>query len=262
MQLDKSPIWDKIHKTSFAGEIDLETFRSSAPLYSLTMWNPETNGLRYLKMLLFILLSKSDPADFDLYRKIENRDIGKPVTVKVNGAEVCMDYFQALDEAKTIAQAKLAPTRVIEIAPGYGRTCHALLSLQPQIREYWLIEPGLSKRYLERVLRPEQFAKLRFMSAAEFSKVDETFNLAINVNSLSEMPRDVIDAFLDLIDRTCRAFYCKNPVGRMDPFDIAAINSAIPVYFSAYNPGSKWYVAGHKPTIPWAYYHQAIFRRQ
>lgn len=299
VSLDRSPIWDKLHAGPLADPegIDLDTFRSSGPLFAISVWDPSRYGLRYLKMLLHALLVHAEPGDTALYKRITNRDLGQPITVRVRGTNVCLDYFQAVDEAKTIAAAATprAGARMVEIGPGYGRTCHAMLSLHPQIETYWLIdlEPclALSRRYLLRVLDPSTFAKVRFVTAKAFGEIegDERFDLALNIDSFGDLPPDVARTYLELIDRHCDAFYCKNPVGKyLDPslggeaanservrqalesglardiidiFDADAVASAVPRFLAAYRPSTAWEVALHRPAPPWSYYHQVVYRR-
>ncbi len=298
--LAHSPIWDRIHAGPLANPaaIDLETFRSSGPLFAISMWDPNRYGLRYLKMLLFALLSVDGKRDTKLYRKISNRALGNPITVRVRGVDVCLDYFQAVDEAKTIAASGLPgeAARLVEIGPGYGRTCHALISLYPQIAEYWLVdlEPclALAHRYLERVLDRNLFAKLRFVTASEFGEKGgaERFDLALNIDSFGDLPPEVAQAYLALIDARCDAFFCKNPIAKyLDPalggevatnervqealrsglardvidiFDSEQVDAAVPKFLAAYRPGPDWRVIVERPAPPWSYYHQVVFHRQ
>lgn len=296
LNLADSPTWESLFKGPL-GEpenIDLTTFRSSAPTFSITTWDPTKFGLRYLKTMLYRLLIDSPATDFDLYRKIENRHVGNPITVRVNDVDVCLDYFQAVHEIKMVRSCihDSRPLRVIEIGPGYGRTCHTALSVIPEINEYWLVDLGpslvLSRRYLASVLDSEQFKRVRFLTVQEFSdSLSETiFDFALNIDSFGDMPAAVVNAYLDFINRRCKRFFCKNPLGKylddpaaamspsvraaletgilhkvIDIYDSDALAGCVPDFLAAYMPGVGWQCEAEDTASPWTYYHQAIYRR-
>jgi hypothetical protein len=294
--LAHSPTWERLFNGPLGQpeNIDLSTFRSSAPVFSITAWDPEKNGLKYLKTMLYQLLIPSPAIDFDLYKKIKSRDVGNPITVRVKEVDVCLDYFQALHEVKMIRSCIIGSSalRVVEIGSGYGRTCHTALSLTPEIGEYWLIDLApslaLARRYLSEVLEPEQFQRVRFVTAQEFSeKHGETpFDLAINIDSFGDMPPAVVAGYLGFIGSNCNRFFCKNPLGKylenlaaatspsvvaaletgilrtvIDIYDATVIAESVPNFLAAYLPGDGWEVEVACMASPWSYYHQAMYRR-
>lgn len=294
--LAHSPTWERLFNGPLGQpeKIDLSTFRSSAPVFSITTWDPEKNGLKYLKTMLYQLLANSPPTDFELYKKIKNRGIGNPITVRLNEVDVCLDYFQALHEIKMVRSCTLGTSalQVVEIGPGYGRTCHTALSLIPEITEYWLIDLapslGLAKRYLSAVLEPEQFQRVRFVTAQEFSEQysNTSFDLAINIDSFGDMPPAVVTQYLNFIKNNCDSFFCKNPLGKylenpdavqsknvaaaletgvlrtiIDIYDATSLVKSVPNFLAAYLPGDGWKVEVACMSSPWTYYHQAMYRR-
>lgn len=295
--LKASPMWERINKQFFykPSDIDLNTFKSNQSIFKLSLWDPKTNGVRYLKTLLYTVLSNSEAKDFHLYKRIENRNVGSPITVKIRGERVCLDYFQAVDEAKTISMAvSLKGAKILEIGAGYGRTCHTLLSLHPEIENYYLLdlEPCLvlSRRYLERVLSTNLFAKTRFFEIGDFNCLEqEIFDLAINIDSMADMQEESVSHYLGFIDDHCTGFYCKNPVGKyvnesldgqagdnesvelalktgilrdiIDIYDENQIYTQVEKFLKAYCPGGAWKCISHRSAPPWSFYHQAVYRR-
>lgn len=244
--------------------------------------------------MLYRLLVSSPASDYDLYRVIKNRDVGSPITVRVNEVDVCLDYFQALHEVKMILSCvdSSSDLRVIEIGPGYGRTCHAAISLIPEIGEYWMVdlEPSLvlARRYLSAVLSPQQLKRIRFVKAQELSGLvpEASFDLALNIDSFGDMPPTVVTGYLNFIAHNCTRFFCKNPLGKylenplsanspnvvaaletgilqtiLDIYDANAIEDAVPNFLAAYLPGKDWKVEAECMASPWSYYHQAVYRR-
>jgi len=276
--------------------IDLNTFKSSKTNFNISLWNPKKNGVRYLKTLLYTLLSTSSTTDFELYKKIKNRNIGSPITVKIRGEEICLDYFQAIDEAKTISKAvSLNGAKILEIGSGYGRTCHTFLCLYPEIESYCVLdlEPCLilSKRYLEAVLSTGLFSKIRFIGIQDFECLqEEAFDLAINIDGMADMQEETVLDYLKYIDGHCNGFYCKNTVGKyldksldgstdydesveialnsgilreiIDIFDGEQIDRQTEIFLEAYCPSTAWECVSHGPAPPWSFYHQAVYKNR
>ena len=99
--------------------------------------------------------------------------MGNPISVRIDNVEICMDYFQAVDEATFISKnIDLSEKRVLEIGPGYGRTVHTLLSLNPNISEFYLLDLTpclkLSQRYLENTLPKKLSQKIVYIDLNDF----------------------------------------------------------------------------------------------
>jgi len=295
-----SPKWQRLFEGCLGKPetINLENFRSTDPVFLITTWDPNTNGLKYLKTLLYYFMLNSSSEDIEMLRQIPNRSLGNPISVNVKGVEVCFDYFQAINEVKMIRNYADLPqnAKIVEIGPGYGRTCHALLSILSEVNEYWMVdlEPSLNlaKRYLSSVLGEDLFSKIKFVKADEFQnlRLEKFFNLAINIDSFGDFPQSVIENYLSFIDDSCDYFFCKNPLGKykdsqyildknsinpfidealqtgllkniIDIYNDEEINKAIPIFLEVYSPSNRWAVVSSCLSVPWTFYYQALFKK-
>ena len=271
---------------------DLDRFKSSGINYKISIWNPGTNGTRYLKSLVYNLCANLSEDNWRRIFNIRNREVGTPITVRYNNTDICMDYLQAVHEVEFVGKnLEVDGLSVMEIGGGYGRTCHAFLS-NHNIRKYTLVDLDnalmLSSRYLKKVLTTECFSKLRFVPISEFNnKFDVDVDLAINIDSFAEMSASTVESYLKFINGNCNHFYVKNPVGKyfdksldnhsqgnevvnlvlktgilldiIDVFDNEAIRQQVPKFIEGYRPGSKWTCINDSWAIPWSYYWQAFY---
>ena len=290
-----SPLWKRINATALAADKlnDLSDFKSSDVNFRLALWNPHTNGVRYLKTLTYNLCTALTPAQLSRLAMIGNRGEGQPISITYEGQSICMDYLQALYEIEFVsAHLPLKEGSVVEIGAGYGRTAHAFLSCFP-IASYTIVDlPNcleLSRRYLAAVLGAKEYAKVIFLSPdAFFSSGGERFDLCLNIDSFAEMEAATVRNYLHHIDATCRSFYTKNPVGKyrdhslstamnrdeaslalkmgllrevLDIHDSRAVATQRQSFLAAYRPGGDWSVLADGWARPWSYYWQAIYRR-
>lgn len=295
--LQASPQWERINKywVTEDAAADLTNFKSDERNCNISLWNPEVNGVRYLKTLVYNYGMELSSADWSRLRRIQHREVGDPVTVRCRGEALCMDYLQAVLELGFIErEIDLRGATVVEIGAGYGRTCHAMLA-NHDLSEYCIVDLKntlrLSRRYLHEVLDEVQFGKVRFIEVDEVDDALEStgFDLCINVHSFTEMTPNTVRDYLDLIDQKCRAFYVKNPVGKymdktldghfkgdeavqmaletgplrqvLDVFDGQAVEAAVPDFLAAYCPGDAWDCVADARAVPWTYFWQAIYRK-
>jgi putative sugar O-methyltransferase len=273
---------------------DLGNFKSNDVNFKLALWNPRTNGVRYLKTLVYMLASGLDAVSWQRLRNIANRDVGQPFTVRYNGMTVCLDYIQAVYELGFIGRSlNLDGCSIMEIGAGYGRTCHAILS-NHDVASYHIIDLdnclGLSTTYLEQVLTPEQLGKVTFVpvSAIDDAIAGQHFDLCVNIDSFAEMDPETVGNYLRMISRHCDHLYVNNPVGKyldktlddhvqgdevvalalstgllrdvIDIYDNHAVAAEVPKFLAAYRPGPGWSCMADGPATPWSYYWQALFR--
>lgn len=289
--------WERISKEWVTAEasFDLTDFKSGRPNHKISLWDPGSNGVRYLKTMVHNLAATLQPADWARLHRTRNRDVGNPHAVRWEGETICLDYLQATLEAAFIErQVDLDGARVLEIGAGYGRSCHTLLS-NHDLASYCVVDlpttMRFSQRYLREVLDDAQFAKIEFVTVDE---VEETlagrgFDLALNIDSFAEMFPETARGYLRLIDRGCAAFYTKNPVGKyldasldgrsgdddellraametgllrqvLDVHDSDAVRAAAPGFVEAYRPGAGWECAADGWAAPWSFYWQAVYR--
>ncbi|MBF6063294.1 putative sugar O-methyltransferase [Nocardia terpenica] len=291
-----SALWERYSRTHITDEsvTDLTGFKSTETNFKLALWDPRPNGIRYLKALIFDLADRLSPSAMAALRRIPNRDVGDPITVRVSGEAVCLDYLQAVLELEFIGDhLDLGGATVLEIGAGYGRTCHAILS-NHEVAQYHIVDLDNSLRlataYLRAVLTDEQFAKLRFSAVDDLEATlsGNRYDLCINVDSFAEMDSEIVLNYLDLIDRTCRHFYVKNPVGKyldksldshsqgdelvsmalrtgllrevIDIHDSQAVADQAQKFIAAYRPSLRWTGLADARAIPWSYYWQALYR--
>ena len=217
-----SDLWKDINEDSLniSSKEDLENFKSNNVNFRIALWNPETNGLRYLKMLIYNHCSNLSGENFERLKKIKKRTYGMPITVKYNDEDVCLDYLRAVYELGFIeSKISLDNLSVMEIGAGYGRTCHAILS-NCNVKDNIIIdlEPSLklARCYLGEVLTSKQFNKIKFISNEEFKNMDNDLqaDIAINIDSFGEMTENTVRAYLDYINEQCTYFYTQNAVGK------------------------------------------------
>jgi putative sugar O-methyltransferase len=291
----QSEQWERINRIHFTDEAlnDLKCFKSNAVNHKLSIWDPRTNGIRYLKELLHTLCTSLNNEEWTLLDNIHERDLGTPYSVTFNGRKVCLDYLQAIYEIQFIRRnISLEAAHILEIGAGYGRTCHALLC-NNTIASYSIIDLNkslqLSKSYLSAVLPPELFIKLRFFAPEELeSLVDARFSLAINIDSFAEMPKETVNTYLAFIRKCCDSLYVKNPVGKyvnpnlenrhddnesiqlaltsgvlqdiIDIYDNEVVALQKKKFIEAYCPGKDWTLIEESWARPWSFYWQALYR--
>ncbi|WP_062346004.1 putative sugar O-methyltransferase [Herbidospora yilanensis] len=292
----QSPQWARINRTSLALDaLDLATFKSSKVNYKISLWNPEANGLRYLKTLTYNLAADLSPENRARLARIRNRDVGAPITVTVDGDRVCLDYLQAVHELEFVSRSvKLDGARVLEIGAGYGRSCHAVLS-NHDVAEYVIVDLEncltLTRDYLRAVLTPAQFGRVRFLGIDEVDDLvgGPGFDLCLNIDSFAEMNEETARNYLTVIDTVATAFYTKNPVGKyldysldrqydgeeavrlalgsgllrdiVDVHDASAVREHAARFVSVYRPGPGWTLVEDGWARPWTFYWQALYTR-
>ncbi|MGH3756322.1 putative sugar O-methyltransferase [Actinophytocola sp.] len=286
---------DKVHVTDEAAA-EISSFKAKPINFKIGIWDPEANGVRYLKALVYNLAASLSDESWKRLRRIDNREVGQPITITYDGEPVCMDYLLAVLELEFVAgQIELDGTRVLEIGAGYGRTCHTMLANHDLV-EYHIIDlPNslkLSSGYLRTVLDEERFAKIRFTPIDDVDERYATtdFDLGLNINSFAEMNAETVDNYLTMIDERSRYFYIRDPVGKyldgsldghaegreivelalstgklrdvIDIHDSQAVESRAPAFVDAYRPGPRWTCLANGWARPWSYYWQALFGKE
>jgi hypothetical protein len=201
----------------------LENFRASGQENKFVAWDPYERSTRYLKFLLYTNAAKQTNEFFEAYRTIKTVNYGNPLHVIYSACNINADYYAAVEEWSFLNSCGglKGVSSVVEIGAGFGRTCHAILTLSPHIQEYSIVDLDpmleLSRQYLSQAA-PEVFDRVRFISSNDI-KLHELLepDLVINIDSFQEMPLSVIDAYMDRIIRKANKFYCKNPVGKYSP---------------------------------------------
>ena len=296
-RFEASPLWERYSETTVTEDLalDLADFKSSPVNGKLAMWDPATNGVRYVKSLIFHIGMTMSEENLSRLRRVENRQLGSPITVRVRGEHMCVDYLLGVYELDFLApHVPLDGARVLEIGAGFGRTCHTLLSNQ-DITSYHIVDLpstlALSRAYLSAVLSPAQLAKVTFVPVAEAEILfaTTTFDLAINIDSLAEMTPDTVTSYLQVIDERCQWFYSANPVGKyLDPSldghslgselvsmamrtgplhdvidisDLDQVAAQVPKFLDAYRPGPAWHAVADRHHLAYTHYWQGLYRK-
>ncbi|WP_150251046.1 putative sugar O-methyltransferase [Nocardiopsis deserti] len=289
-----SALWEHYNATKLTEDSDLSDFKSSEINFKLALWDPGTNGVRYLKTLIHTLCSGLSPENWERLRRISGRGVGSPITVSYDGEDVCLDYLMAVRELEFIAgHTPLDGATVVEIGAGYGRTCHAILS-NHDVAAYHVVDLAPSLRlcrtYLAAVLDEATLARIHFHGVEEAETLfrETPFDLCLNIDSFAEMHEDTVRAYLALVDAGCARFYVNNPVGKyLDPsldghsqgqelvslalstgvlrdivdiHDNRAVAARGPVFVDAYRPGEGWICVADDRNSLWPYYWQALYR--
>jgi putative sugar O-methyltransferase len=291
-----SDLWETYHRTRITKEAsaELDDFKSGDVNFKLGLWNPRTNGVRYLKELIYNLCDRLDEAGWQRLGRISGREVGSPIAVRRNGEMVCLDYLQAVLELEFMDRhLTLDGATVLEIGAGYGRTAHTLLS-NHEIAAYYVVDLenslDLARAYLGRVLWPEDFARIRFLPAEELDGElrSTSFDVCLNIDSFAEMDPEIVRNYLALVAENAQALYVKNPVGKyLDPglddhadgeevvamalrtgllrdvidiHDSEAVRRQADRFVAAYRPAPGWTCAGAEWAPPWSYYWQSVYR--
>jgi len=207
----------------------------------------------YYNLLTNLLWSyvEKDDTDGNLKKLHEPLD-GNPLEVMRDGRLISQDLANSLIEYEAILHPDLDRREVrtiLELGPGYGRTAHVFLTLQPGCR-YILVDipPALfvAQRYLTAIF-PERKI-FGFRPFDEFSDVQEEYDnadiifltpnqlellpdksvdLFINISSLHEMRMDQIHYYFGEIERLTRKyFYFKQWKETTVPFENETIREA------------------------------------
>jgi putative sugar O-methyltransferase len=222
---ESSKLWEKLTSDVFQ-KIDksfLENFRAPGQENKFVAWDPYERSTRYLKFLLYTIASKQTNEFFEAYRKIKMSNYGNPLSVSYSDCNINADYLAAVEEWQFLKSCGgfEGVSSVVEIGAGFGRTCHAILTLSPQIKEYSIVDLDpmleLSRQYLSQVA-PEILDRVQFISSNDVDLQEQLRpDLVINIDSFQEMPSSIIEGYMNRIVRKANKFYCKNPVGKYLP---------------------------------------------
>ena len=224
--------WDSIKE--LYTDFNLETFRAIGGVNDrLGIWSAKDTSTRYYKSLMYEFAIYLN----DLYtkqkivggktittslNKIKNQNLGSPPTIRFENCDVSLDYLLGLEEYAFCSDVLLEIESVCEIGAGFGRTCHTFIS-QSNIKNYTIIDLPevlvLSKAYLSKVLDSGDFEKITFVSTDNYRSVGN-FDLAINVDSLQEMPNEIGRSYLEFISDKAQLFFTKNAMGKYLSSDI------------------------------------------
>ncbi|HOO00198.1 MAG TPA: putative sugar O-methyltransferase [Syntrophales bacterium] len=292
-----SALWERINETYLTPESleDLSNFKRDRVNYKISLWNPHTNGVRYLKTLLYNLCSSLSEENRRRLANTRGREFGNPITVRYDGQEICLDYLQAAWELEFLERhlpRPLAGAAILEIGAGYGRTCHTILSNHdPSL--YCIVDLDncltLAQRYLKTVLSPGAYERIRFLPVTSIDYLEGMhFHLAVNIDSFAEMEAPTVRYYLDYINRRCDHLYVKNPVGKYDDpsldaapvgeevaaarrmgllLDVVDINDNLDIlknakkFIEAYRPAPTWTCLAEGWAPPWSFYWQALYGR-
>ena len=209
---DSSVIEEAIH-------VDFENFKSNSANYKIALFNPETNGYKYLRTLVYQLCRSLTQKQIEKLKRIENKEYGNPISVTYHGQKICLDYLQAVYEIDFIERHNNFENQyILEIGAGYGRTCHTILS-NYDVQRYYILDLetclNLSQKYLKTVLNEKNYSKIQFVPVADFPLLENVkFDISINIDSMSEMTSKIVYDYLLYIDKHSRLFFVKNPVGK------------------------------------------------
>ncbi len=294
----ESALWAHINQNQITKENieDLTNFKSGKINFKIALWDPQVNGMRYLKTLIYNLSSQLSETNWTRLKRIQNRQVGNPVTIIYNNEPICMDYLQAVFELDFIANnINLDGMSIIEIGAGYGRTCHTIIS-NHNVTAYYIVDLEnclkVALNYLRAVLTDQQFSKICFVNADNFNQLpaEINFDLCINIDSFAEMNSDTVKYYLALINKLCRYLYVKNPVGKyldksldghsqgsdivrlalstglltniIDIHNNTEVEAQKHKFVSAYKPCDNWKCLDNKWAVPWSYYWQAFYRNE
>jgi len=292
----QSSLWKHIDGSVFEDiqNIDLSSFRKPGSLNNrLASWDPyDKSTYRYYKNILFNLVTAMPKEYFQLYKNIGNASLGAPVSVKVNGQEMNLDYVFSIQEMLFCFEPLSSVETICEIGAGFGRLCHSVLKNFKKIKKYTIVDlPScllLSRKYLREVLSEDEYNKIEFISNLEADTLRDA-EFFINVDSFAEMETDVVKNYISLVDKMGSYFYSRNTVCKYHPsmigleeFDKNQYESAISLglckkfvdifdsqeldlarkdYLNLYQPSVSWRLLKTEVSYPWQYYQHALYTK-
>ncbi|MDR1031778.1 MAG: putative sugar O-methyltransferase [Holosporales bacterium] len=284
-----SPLWNSILKSKAFKNIPHDFKLGNAANLRIAQYNPKTHGTMFLKMLIFWMANSFKENDLLKLSQICNKRQGGGASIFYSNMWLDLDYLMALEEVLFLNDHLTSINSILEIGAGYGRTCHTILSLFPNIEKYTIVDLDqtldLSRSYLNDTVMQKDFKKIDFVSINNFMK--RRAELTINIDSMQEMSHSAVKAYLKYIDDFSRYFYCKNTVGKFAPklcgfirskdCDLALrsglltdqLNIFCPLelekhrkkFLVEFSPGKGWFVEKAGPTFPWSHYYQALFSK-
>ncbi len=292
--------WERIQNrwiTEDAGA-DLTQLKSDSRNFKLSLWDPSTNGVRYLKTLAYNLgMALTPPQELArISRTPPNREVGGPTTVRCQGETLCLDYLQATFEVGFIeSEIDLDGARVLEIGAGYGRTCHMIMS-NHDLSGYCIVDLKntleLSRAYLREVLDEPPLQADRFHRGRE---PDGHLPALGAFRPVHQHPLDDRDGSGDgpvlsrpdrrdvlglLREEPGRQVHRQEPgrlsagrggrtdgAGERAPCDSCWTSTTArrcrprsPAFVDGYRPGSAWTCVGDGRALPWSYLWQALYK--
>ncbi len=291
----ENEMWAKITKEFGVVNQELvDDFKNSAINNRISQYNFRTHGLFFYKTLLFYVAENTNRSDLELLNLIDNRHVGQPISIQYDKLELDMDYLQAIREYVFLKEELQVVKSIIEIGAGYGRTCHTILSLCNNVKDYIIVDLpnvlSISQKYLFNVLKRDLFNKIKFIpnNLFEPSNIKAMPELAINIDSMQEMDSTVASNYLNCINENCSLFYSKNTVAKFYPelvggamsdavelalqaglltekiniFTPKDLNAAQSKFLTVFNPGEKWQPVKHGKVLPWTHYYQAMYKKE
>lgn len=200
---------------------------------------------RRLYALFVALLWDRADRESDILERVEEPDLGDPLTVRYRGRSISQDLANsALEHAAIAKHVDFAGETVIELGGGYGRLAWLLLETQSDLRVIMVdIPPALAiaQEYLTGLYPSLQAFRFRHFDnwnavASEIHAARIVFltpnqldmapplgsRLFINVSSLHEMTRGQIAHYFAAAGRHASYFYTKqwrrwqNPLDRIE----------------------------------------------
>ncbi|HJZ22984.1 MAG TPA: putative sugar O-methyltransferase, partial [Candidatus Babeliales bacterium] len=262
-------------------------FKEEGANTRITQYSHKTHSLLFFKNLLFQMANKLGKDNLSLLHSIPNRHVGGGLAIDYDDISIDLDYLCALEEVIFLKDRLNSVKSILEIGAGYGRTCHSLLSLFPNIVEYHILDLpsmlALSQSYLKTVANDDNFSKIQFISVADIPDIN--YDLIINIDSMQEMSQKTVESYLKYITNYGNAFYSKNTIGKFDPcicgwqksesselamnsgilkelvniFCSVELKKAQERFLLKFLPSKNWSVKKHEATLPWSHYYQALF---
>ena len=286
----KSTLWDLIFESESFKSIDINTFKNDGANSKITQYSHKTHGIFFFKNLIYQMAKQFDESELALLNNVPNRDTGGGLTISYKQILLDLDYLLALEEAIFLQDKLKTVNSVLEIGAGYGRTCHTILSLFPNITRYDIIDLpqmlGLSNLYLKTVATEANFSKINFIPVGEIG--EEKYDLVINIDSMQEMDQKTVESYLQYINNYGEAFYTKNTVGKFEPslcgweesegsklalqsgilrdvvniFCPVELKKAQEKFIQKFSPGENWVVEKQADTMPWSHLYQTLFSKK
>lgn len=130
--------------------------------------------------------------------------VGGPLPVYWDGRLISQDLANGALEAEAILRAMdgHAPSSILEVGAGYGRTAYVLMNLFPRATYTIVdIEPAItiSRWYLSQLFPGD---RLKFLAPSDAEREPPgSFDLALSISSLQEMTPAQVKGYLAMFDR-------------------------------------------------------------
>lgn len=223
-------------KHSLGRKFNLNTFRNSKKHNIFANWSPYSRGLTYHNFFINFYVNQYKKKFINFKKTINNLNLGNPPNIFYDSKyhityDDCLSFEEISFLKKYIKSRK--KLNVIEVGPGYGRSAEFILK-NFKIKNIILVDYesilNLTKKYLKKVLRKNDYNKIVFCNFESFNfkknyfldnyKINN-FDLLFNSDSFHEIENKIIYKYLNYFSKISDKFFIKNAIAKYKIQDVS-----------------------------------------